>query len=109
MLKRCLTLIASSAGVAAALANPAFAAPSDFIGTWVNTNPNTRGITRFIVTSAGNNKLNLQVFGKCHPADCDWGKTTLVTYGSNVQDPNHRFASANYNPGFAQNLLILNF
>jgi ribosomal protein L31 len=108
MLKRSLTLVASGSILAAALVNPAFAAPADFVGTWVNTNSSTRGITRVVVTSAGSGKLNVQVFGKCHPTDCDWGKTTLVTYGSNVQDTNHRFATANYSKNFANTLLTVN-
>ncbi len=100
MFKRSL-IAASSIALTAAVVSPAFAAPADFVGTWVNTNSNTRGITRVIVTQAGANGLNVQVFGKCSPSDCDWGKTTLLTYGNNVQDTNHRFATANYAKGFS--------
>lgn len=108
MLKNVLTLTACSAALAVGLANPAFATPQDFVGTWVNTNSNTRGITRFVVKSTGSNTVNVQVFGKCHPTDCDWGTTKMVTYGSNVQDKDHKFATANYNPGFSSTLLTFN-
>jgi hypothetical protein len=104
MLKRSL-IAASSVALTAALVSPAFAAPADFVGTWVNTNSNTRGITRVVVTSAGSNALNVQVFGKCSPTDCDWGKTTLLTYGNNVQDANHRFATASYDKGFSKTIV----
>jgi hypothetical protein len=104
MLKYSL-IAASSVALTAALVSPAFAAPADFVGTWVNTNSNTRGITRVVVTSAGSNALNVQVFGKCSPTDCDWGKTTLLTYGNDVQDTNHRFATASYDKGFSKTIV----
>jgi hypothetical protein len=107
MLQRSLSFAAASIALTASLVSPAMAAPGDFVGTWVNKDANTRGITRLVITSAGGNKLNIQVFGKCHPQDCDWGKTSLVTYGLNVQDTNHSYASANYNKSFANSFLTL--
>ncbi|MBH8554479.1 hypothetical protein I8751_19350 [Nostocaceae cyanobacterium CENA357] len=107
MLKSSLTL-ATGAILSAALLSPALAAPADFVGTWVNKDANTRGVTRLVITSAGSNKLNIRVFGQCHPSDCDWGTKPLLTYGVNVQDTNHSYATANYNKGFANSLLTLN-
>jgi hypothetical protein len=109
MWKHSLSLAASSLALATALVSPAMAAPGDFVGTWVNKNPGTRGITRLVITSAGGNKLSIQVFGQCQPTDCDWGKTNLVTYGLNVQDPNHTYATANYNQSFANSLVTLSY
>jgi hypothetical protein len=109
MLKRSLMIAASSVAMAAAVVNPAAAAPSDFVGTWVNKNANTSGITRLVVTSAGGNQLNIQVFGKCHPTDCEWGTKPLVTYGLNVQDTNHNYATTIYNQGFANSVLTLGY
>ncbi|BAY90098.1 MULTISPECIES: hypothetical protein [unclassified Tolypothrix] len=108
MLKRSLMIAASSVALAAAVASPSLAAPADFVGTWVNKDNNTRGVTRLVITSAGSNKLNIQVFGKCHPTDCDWGTVPVVTYGLNVQDTNHTYATANYTKGFSNTLLTLN-
>lgn len=108
MLKRSLTIAAITA-LATTLVSPALAAPADFVGTWVNKDANTRGVTRLVVTSAGGNKLNIQVFGKCHPTDCEWGTKPLVTYGINVQDPNHNYATANYNQGFSNSLLTFSY
>ncbi|OUL35435.1 hypothetical protein BV372_11325 [Nostoc sp. T09] len=107
MLKSSLMVAASTVALAAALVSPALAAPADFVGTWVNKDTNTRGVTRLVVTSAGGNKLNIQVFGKCHPTDCDWGTTPVTTYGLNVQDTNHTYGTANYNKGFSNTLLTL--
>ncbi|MHC5855210.1 hypothetical protein [Nostoc sp.] len=50
-------LALSTASLAAALVSPALGEPADFIGTWVNTNSNTSGVTRLVITSAGGNKL----------------------------------------------------
>lgn len=107
MLQRSLMIAATSVAMAAALVNPAAAAPGDFIGTWVNKDANTRGVTRLVVTSAGGDKLNIQVFGKCHPTDCEWGTKSLVTYGLNVQDSNHKYATTIYNQGFSNSILTL--
>ncbi|MEH2009293.1 hypothetical protein [Nostoc sp.] len=107
MLKRSLSLIAASGILTTALISPALAVPADFIGTWVNKDANTSNITRLVITSGGSNKLKIQVFGKCHPSDCDWGTAPLLTYGINVQDTNHKYATANYNKGFANSFLTL--
>ncbi|HTL88968.1 MAG TPA: hypothetical protein VL134_06180 [Leptolyngbya sp.] len=106
MLKRSIARVAGGTLLAASLVSPAFAAPQDFVGTWVNVDSNTRGVTRVVVTTAPSNTLKVQVFGKCHPTDCAWGTTQLTTYGSNVQDPNHKEATATYNQSFANQLLV---
>jgi hypothetical protein len=105
MLKTTLAITATLGTLA--LSNPAIAAPADFIGTWVNTDSSTRGITKVVIHSAGGNKLKIQTFGKCHPTDCDWGTVSLPSYGTSVTDPNHQAATANYNAGFSQTLLTL--
>lgn len=53
--------------------------PDDISGTWVNTDANTNGITKLIVT----NNNTIQGFGRCSPQDCDWGKTGLASLGGN--------------------------
>jgi hypothetical protein len=107
MWKRLATVAVSSTALATAFVSSSVAAPADLIGTWKNTNSNTRGITRVVISSAGGNALNVQVFGKCSPTDCDWGKTNLITYGNSVQDKDHRSATTTYNKSFANTLLTL--
>jgi len=46
-------------------------------GTWVNTDPNTKDITKVIISKNGS---QIQAYGKCHPRDCDWKTTALKTY-----------------------------
>ncbi len=48
-------------------------------GTWLNTDANTNGVTKLIIT----NNNTIQSFGKCSPTDCDWGNTTLTDNGNN--------------------------
>ena len=92
---------------ALALATPALAASSDFVGTWTNTDTGTRGITRIVVTQGGDGTLNMQVFGKCSPSDCDWGKVAAVAYSSGVQDNNQTVVSAVYPKGFSNTIVVL--
>jgi hypothetical protein len=90
-----------------ALISSARADVSDFVGSWTNTDPATSGITRVVVSPAGGNHVNVQVFGACHPTDCDWGTVAGHSY---VEDPGStdvRSVAARFNPGFASELIIL--
>jgi hypothetical protein len=59
------------------------------VGDWRNINANTNAITRALVTFTCNDHVlcdtdgnctsaesyySTQLFGKCHPTDCDWGR-----------------------------------
>jgi hypothetical protein len=48
-------------------------------GTWINTDAETRGITKLDIVN--NNKIH--GFGKCHPTDCDWGEVAVSDVGNN--------------------------
>ncbi len=43
-----------------------------YAGTWINRDSNTRGITK-VEIRVNDSKADVRVWGKCHPADCDWG------------------------------------
>ena len=76
-------------------------------GNWVNTDPNTRSITRIPLRFVCQDQvLNGQlyppgppwyvnVFGKCHPTDCDWSEV-----GAQRLDSEHIYAF--YDQGFAK-------
>ena len=84
---------------------PAFAgSASTMVGTWVNSDRNTRGITKIIITESGN-QYEIQAFGSCSPTDCDWGKSALTTYGNNVGDVTHKVGTALFNPSFSQTII----
>jgi hypothetical protein len=46
------------------------------VGTWVNNNTNTEGISKLIITKAGK-RHSVHLFGRCNPTDCDLGKRLL--------------------------------
>ncbi len=46
------------------------------VGTWVNNNLQTQGITKLIIAKAGN-RHSVQLFQKCNPTDCNLGKRLL--------------------------------
>jgi hypothetical protein len=100
--------LAMTAALAIATINaPAFAGSANtMVGTWLNADRNTRGITRIIITESGN-QYEIQAFGSCTPTDCDWGKSVLITYGNDVTDATHNSGTAQYNPNFAQTTLTL--
>jgi hypothetical protein len=84
------------------------------VGTWVNQDSNTRGVTKVIfgeecrdastvkcngdicsITSAVKLVYTARVWGKCHPTDCYWGKVD----GKYTSAKWLRFY---YDPGFAK-------
>jgi hypothetical protein len=105
MLKYSLA-IATALAIVATNAPAVAGSASTMVGTWVNTDRNTRGITRIVITESGN-QYEVNAFGRCHPTDCDWGKSVMTTYGDNVSDPTHKVGTAQFNPGFAQTLLSI--
>ena len=42
-------------------------------GTWINQDPNTRGVTQ-IPIHRGGNRMIAHVWAACHPTACDWGE-----------------------------------
>ena len=69
-----------------------------FIGNWSNENPNTRGITKVQIFKS-NGKVYVHIWGKCHPADCDWGsKEGFFT---------DRLLRVNWNQGFVNREIII--
>lgn len=92
MLNRSI-LIGISGLTALCVMTSAIAVPLDFIGTWVNKDPNSPGVTRFVIKEASPGKLSIQGFGACKPEDCYMGSGELVTYGTGINDRNHKFAT----------------
>lgn len=77
-----LDLLSLGLALTLAAALPA-ASPGRYPGTWDNADSQTRGVTRLVVAGTGTD-LKLQVFGKCHPTDCDWGVVDAVAHSSGV-------------------------
>jgi hypothetical protein len=47
-----------------------------FVGGWKNVDGNTGGITRIEIRS-GAKSMQIHMWGKCHPEDCDWGEVSI--------------------------------
>ena len=105
-LRRVVLTLGLCAAAAAGLAGarPAQATPAQFLGTWLNADPGTRGIVRLQIT-AGVHGMGVQTFGACVPTACDMGLTGLTTYGGSIADPDHKFGTAAYNFDFKQTAL----
>lgn len=92
-LSKHLTRAIGSAALAAAvlgLAVPANASPvppsasTTLLGTWVNTNANTRSVKQVIITPNRIGNVNVDAFGACVPTLCEWGAVPAIVYGPNV-------------------------
>jgi hypothetical protein len=67
----------------------------NFLGTWVNEDEDTPGITRAVIR-AEPDTIFVHMWGRCHPTDCDWGEET-----TNIDDANDNQLSLEWNHGFA--------
>jgi hypothetical protein len=73
-------------------------------GTWLNSNPDTNGIARMVISEA-NGKVSLQVYAIGPDGLIDWGATDLDVFTST---PNSRVGSGFsclYDFGFAETRL----
>jgi len=87
--------------------DPGRVAPIDlsaFPGTWINSNPDTTGIAR-IVISESDGKLSLQTYAIDSNGLIDWGTTEAATF---TAGPSSRLAAgftSSYDFGFAETRL----
>src|SRR5947207_14176448 len=78
----------------------------DFVGTWINVDSETDGLTKLVISKEDNN-WKIQGWGKCHPADCDWGKIDLKLVGTSVSDKSFEHGFAVWEKDFATTYLNL--
>ncbi|MEA5569440.1 hypothetical protein [Calothrix sp. UHCC 0171] len=67
----------------------------NFVGNWVNINPNTNNITRLGINLNTAKQLKIRAFGKCQPKDCDWGEVSLTKDSNNSAYTVYKFKFAN--------------
>ena len=91
----------------AGLAAPAAADVSQLIGNWVNQDNDTSGVTRVVVTHAGPDRVNVHVFGQCHPSDCDWGTVPGHSYFEGPSSNRVTSVMARFHTGFGNKIVIL--
>ncbi len=91
------------------VSSTAFAALSQFSGSWRNVNANTPAITRLQIAVSGTN-VTVHAWGKCHPQDCDWGAKQGYGYAATVSQPlpaNARAVTVVFKTGFSESILVL--
>jgi hypothetical protein len=101
-----LLLALGAAGALSHWGNLLAAAPADFLGTWVNTDPNTGGMVRLVVSQVGA-RYEARGFGACSPSPCDWGTTPFHLLGYNVSDANPVWGLATWDFGFSNTYLVV--
>jgi hypothetical protein len=77
---------------------------SGLIGTWINSNPDTTGIARMMMSEAGN-KLTLQTFAIGPDDLIDWGTTDVTVVGSSAASRAGAGFICVYDFGFAETRL----
>jgi hypothetical protein len=99
-------IFAASLLGALGVAGSASADVGDFLGNWVNQDSDTSGITHVLISPVGGNQVTVQVFGQCHPTDCDWGTVPGHNYYAAVSSGDVRMITASFNTGFAHKFLV---
>ena len=87
--------------------NAATAGPIDssaLPGTWVNSNPDTTGIARMVMTESNGN-LSLQVYGIGPDGLVDWGSTSVNVLTSTALSPVGAGFTCLFDFGFAETQL----
>ena len=70
-------------------------------GTWVNTNPDSRGIVK-VAIRVRDSRLFVRAFGAGDPEPCDWGEAEAdQTYAGNVSSHVAAGFTAGYDFGFS--------
>lgn len=80
--------------------------PSPLVGTWFNTDKQTRGISKLDLTQ-NEGALKVRAFGACEPELCDWGETEGVAFSSGVDSPEGMAFTALFDFGFMETLLAV--
>ena len=70
-------------------------------GVWINSNPNTSGIARMVMSEA-NGKLTLQVFAVGPDGPIDWGSTNVKVFAGVPTSRVGAGFTCNFDFGFAE-------
>lgn len=67
---------------------------SDYNGKWRNIDEQTKGVTEVLIKATDANSLSIQVWGKCHPKNCNWGTNKSVAFAPSVSSSLRETTSA---------------
>lgn len=79
-------------------------APESLLGTWLNTNSATQGITRAILASKGG-QVALQIFADSNPEVMEWGEAVASLFTADSSSTEAMAFSAFYDFGLMETLL----
>jgi len=57
----------------------------DYLGNWVNPDPNARGITKLAISGVDGKSLTVRIWVACNHQNCDWGATDGTIFAGKVQ------------------------
>jgi len=88
-------------------ASPAQAETSDFLGVWAAATPDQSGIARLVVVPGTGNRLDIHVYGRCEPRECDWGSHPARLYSAGPDSKEIVAVGAEFDTGSAHKRLLL--
>ena len=86
---------------------PASAEIADFYGVWSNAESDASGIARVVVTPGTGTEVNIHLFGRCRPADCDWGTERARAYADDPASSEVRSLAADFDAGGVHRRIVL--
>jgi hypothetical protein len=86
---------------------PAGAESADFLGVWAAPPGDGGGIVRVVVAPGTGDRLEVHVYGRCKPQDCDWGRAPARLYADGPQSKTVASIAAEFDTGFAHKRLVM--
>jgi hypothetical protein len=86
---------------------PALADSTDFLGVWMAPPGDAGGIARLVVAPGTGNRLEVHLFGRCKPQDCDWGRAPARLYADGPDSTTIVSIVAEFDTGFAHKRLVM--
>ncbi|HWD29184.1 MAG TPA: hypothetical protein VG387_18565 [Rhizomicrobium sp.] len=80
---------------------------ADFLGAWTAPPGDAGGISRVVVAPGTGNRLEVHLFGRCQPRDCDWGRTPARLYAEGPDSAVVASIAAEFDTGFAHKRLVM--
>ncbi|MEJ0040778.1 MAG: hypothetical protein WDM81_00490 [Rhizomicrobium sp.] len=88
-------------------AQPASAAGSDFLGVWTAATPDASGLARIVIAPGSGDRLDIHVYGRCQPRDCDWGAHPARLYSIGPDSQETASIAADFDTGTAHKRMTL--
>ena len=86
---------------------PAKAEVAEFYGVWSNGTADASGIARIVVSPGNGARATIHLFGRCRPADCDWGEKDARTYADDPGSKEIRSLVADFDTAGAHRRIVL--